>query len=158
MKLVKKHDSGILEGDLTPMIDMTFQLIAFFMVLINFTQSESNDKVQLPDSELAKPPETILENYRIIHLGKDGTAVMGTKEENYKGLRTTLDLQYRQIQFSNEEPADTTIVIRAHKDAKGGMVQELIQICQEAGFESFALRAEENVNNGFKYISPVPGG
>ena len=158
MRLAKKHDSSILEGDLTPMIDMTFQLIAFFMVLINFTQSESNDKVQLPDSELAKPPESVLENYRIIHLAEDGTAVMGTKQEHYKGLRTTLDLQYREIQYSGDEPALTTIVIRAHKNAKGGMVQELIQICQEAGFESFALRAEENVNSGLKYISPVPAG
>lgn len=158
MRIAKKHDSSILEGDLTPMIDMTFQLIAFFMVLINFTQSESNDKVQLPDSELAKPPETVLENYRIIHLAEDGTAVMGTKEEYYKGLRITLEQQYRQIQFSGEEPSNTTIVIRAHKNAKGGMVQELIQICQEAGFESFALRAEENVNRSFKYISPVPSG
>ncbi len=158
MRIAKKNDSSILEGDLTPMIDMTFQLIAFFMVLINFTQSESNDKVQLPDSELAKPPETVLENYRIIHLAEDGTAVMGTKEEHYKGLRTALELQYRQIDFSDQEPANTTIIIRAHKNAKGGMVQELIQICQEAGFERFALRAEENVNSGFKYISPVPSG
>ena len=35
---------------------------------------------------------------------------MGTKEENYKGLRTALDLQYRQIQYSNEEPADTIVI------------------------------------------------
>ena len=67
MRIAKKHDSSVLEGDLTPMIDMTFQLIAFFMVLINFTQSESNDKVQLPDSELAKPPETVLE-LSLIHI------------------------------------------------------------------------------------------
>ena len=51
---VKKIESGVHEGDLTPMIDMTFQLIAFFMVLINFTQSEQNERVQLPLSELAK--------------------------------------------------------------------------------------------------------
>ncbi len=157
MRIAKK-DFEILEGDLTPMIDMTFQLIAFFMVLINFTQSESNDKVQLPDSELAKPPETVLENYRIIHLAEDGTAVLGTVEEHYKGLGGTLDRHYNEIRYSGEEPTDTTIVIRAHKNAKGGIVQELIQLCQEAGFESFALRAEENVNNGLKYISPIPAG
>ncbi|MDP6717396.1 MAG: biopolymer transporter ExbD, partial [Pirellulaceae bacterium] len=40
MKIKKGATNNILEGDLTPMIDMTFQLIAFFMVLINFTQSE----------------------------------------------------------------------------------------------------------------------
>ena len=59
---IKKPDSGIAEGDLTPMIDMTFQLIAFFMVLINFSQAEQNDKIELPLSELAKPPEGRLEH------------------------------------------------------------------------------------------------
>ena len=53
------------EADLTPMIDMTFQLIAFFMVLINFSQSEQNEKVTLPTSELAKPADVPLE-YPII--------------------------------------------------------------------------------------------
>ena len=61
MKIKKGGTSGILEGDLTPMIDMTFQLIAFFMVLINFTQSEQNDKVKLPSSVLAKPAKAPLE-------------------------------------------------------------------------------------------------
>ena len=36
MRLQRKHDYAISEGDMTPMIDMTFQLIAFFMVLLNF--------------------------------------------------------------------------------------------------------------------------
>ena len=43
------------EADLTPMIDMTFQLIAFFMVLVNFSETEADARVVLPESELAKP-------------------------------------------------------------------------------------------------------
>ena len=42
---------------MTPMIDMTFQLIAFFMVLINFSEVEQDQRITLPASELAKPPE-----------------------------------------------------------------------------------------------------
>ena len=57
---IRKKAEGIHEGDLTPMIDMTFQLIAFFMVLVNFTQTEQNQRIQLPQSELAKPPGTRL--------------------------------------------------------------------------------------------------
>ena len=155
---IKKRKSEILEGDLTPMIDMTFQLIAFFMVLINFTQSETNDMVQLPDSALAKPPDSQLENLVIIHLAQDGTAVMSQTEVNYLGLRHYLDVEYYRIDVqTTDNPQETTIVIRAHKAAKGGMVQELIQICQEAGFENFALRAEENINSAPKYITPLGG-
>jgi len=155
---IKKQKHEILEGDLTPMIDMTFQLIAFFMVLINFTQSETNDMVQLPDSALAKPPDAQLENLVIIHLGQDGTAVMNQTEVSYLGLRHYLDVEYYRIDVqTTDNPQDTTIVIRAHRAAKGGMVQELIQICQEAGFENFALRAEENINSAPKYITPLGG-
>ncbi|MEC7566023.1 MAG: biopolymer transporter ExbD [Planctomycetota bacterium] len=154
---IKKSKSEILEGDLTPMIDMTFQLIAFFMVLINFTQSETNDMVQLPDSALAKPPDAQLENLVIIHLAEDGTAIMNRTEVNFRGLLPYLNEEYRSIEFSGDQPKQTTIVIRAHRSARGGMVQELIQVCQEAGFENFALRAEENVNSAPKYIVPLGG-
>ena len=47
MRFRKRAESEILEGDLTPMIDMTFQLIAFFMVLINFSQTEPDQRILL---------------------------------------------------------------------------------------------------------------
>lgn len=43
--------------DMTPMIDMTFQLIAFFMFVVNFSEAEQDDRIQLPSSQLAKPAE-----------------------------------------------------------------------------------------------------
>ena len=47
---IKKTSVNLVEGDLTPMIDMTFQLIAFFMVLINFTEADQDERIKLPDS------------------------------------------------------------------------------------------------------------
>ena len=46
---IQKSYKGIVEGDLTPMIDMTFQLIAFFM-LVN-EQAEEQTKKKNPDHE-----------------------------------------------------------------------------------------------------------
>ena len=60
---VKSKKVDLAEGDLTPMIDMVFQLIAFFMVLINFAQTESNDRVKLPSSHLCE--------YIFLRLGKN---------------------------------------------------------------------------------------
>ena len=53
----RRKKTEILEGDLTPMVDMTFQLIAFFMLIINFSEVEKSEEINLPLSELAKPPE-----------------------------------------------------------------------------------------------------
>ena len=47
----KRH--RIMEGDLTPMIDMTFQLIAFFMLIINVSTVEKAKEIDLPLRELA---------------------------------------------------------------------------------------------------------
>jgi len=147
MRVAKKTTSGVLEGDLTPMIDMTFQLIAFFMVLINFSQSEQNEKIQLPDSELAKPPEGALEFPITIHLTKEGNAIIGGQEVPIAALGPFLNKE-KQVLASEGKPAsDATVIVRAHKDAQTGRVQELIQKCQESDFEKFALRAKEDVGN-----------
>jgi biopolymer transport protein ExbD len=43
-----------------------------------------------------------------------------------------------------EKLSDVTIVIRADEDASTGLVQEVIQLCQELGFERFALRGKQS--------------
>ena len=41
---------------MTPMIDIVFQLIAFFMIVTNFEQTQADERVKLPADELARPP------------------------------------------------------------------------------------------------------
>jgi biopolymer transport protein ExbD len=145
MRVAKKHAPGILEGDMTPMIDMAFQLIAFFTVMINFTQTEVNARIQLPDSELAKPPDAPLESPITIHLTKEGTAIMGGEEVGLNALRPYLVREADVLALEGKPQSEATIIIRAHKDAKTGDVQKLIEVCQQNNFEKFALRAQEKV-------------
>jgi biopolymer transport protein ExbD len=147
MKIKKGSTSGILEGDLTPMIDMTFQLIAFFMVLINFTQTEQNDKVKLPSSVLAKPAKAPLEFPITLHLTEDATVVIGGQEISIAGLDPFLLRERVVLEMDGKTTDDATIVVRAHKFSSTGRVQELIKKCQENQFEKFALRAIEDVGN-----------
>jgi biopolymer transport protein ExbD len=144
---IKKAETNIVEGDLTPMIDMTFQLIAFFMVLINFTQSEQNDKIQLPDSVLAKPPDAPLEHPITLHLTEEGTVFIGGEEIAITGLGPYLSREANVLRIRGKPLSDATIVIRGHRDAQTGKVQELIRECQRNNFEKFALRAKEDVGN-----------
>ena len=83
----QKHLPPRAEGDLTPMIDMTFQLIAFFMVLINFTEADQNERIQLPTSELAKPPDAPFEHPIFIQLTRAGTVILGGQEVPLSGLK-----------------------------------------------------------------------
>src|SRR6056297_468194 len=94
---VKSKKVDLAEGDLTPMIDMTFQLIAFFMVLINFAQTEANDQVVLPSSRLVKPPEVPLEFPIILHVAKDGQVFLGGDDYTAETLRIGLQRELSVI-------------------------------------------------------------
>lgn len=145
MRIRKRKDAGIQEGDLTPMIDMTFQLIAFFMVLINFTQSEQNDKVQLPVSDLAKPPKEAMEYPITIHVTAAGTAIIGGREVPGIGLKPLLNNEAEVLKAMGQSPSDASVILRGHREVATGKIQDIIKICQEVGFDQFTLRAKENL-------------
>ena len=141
---VKSKKPDLAEGDLTPMIDMTFQLIAFFMVLINFAQTESNDKVVLPSSRLVKPPTVPLEFAIILHVAKDGEVVLGGDSYTADTLSTGLKTELAVMKAEGKGPADANVIIRAHQDTAAGDVQEIIKVAQEEQLQNFALRAKED--------------
>lgn len=146
MRIKPKHDSEIVEGDLTPMIDMTFQLIAFFMLVINFSEVEQDQRVQLPASELAKPPVAPYDQPFTIHLTRTSRYIFGGSElTELPQLRSAL-LKETQIikRHTSKNLSDVTIVIRADENAQTGQVQEIIQVCQELEFEKFALRGKQS--------------
>jgi biopolymer transport protein ExbD len=131
------------ELDYTPMIDMTFQLIAFFMILINFSDAETDDRVQLPSSTIAKPPSAPSEMPLTIQMVEDGKIIMSDKLlPNADALRPLLRNEKSVMELKRQDPKDINIIIRAHKDVKTGLVQQIIKVCQELGFEKFTLRAK----------------
>lgn len=144
MRLNKKSTPKA-EADLTPMIDMTFQLIAFFMVLINFSQSEQNDKVTLPSSELAKPVDTPIDYPIIVHLTSTGTIVIGGDEVTIETLGSRMSPEIAMLKLDGKTPKDASVIIRGHDEIPGGRVQDLVSKCQDLGFEQFALRVKEKI-------------
>ncbi len=131
------------EGDMTPMIDMVFQLIAFFMVLLNFSEADQSDRVKLPTSELARPAESPFEFPVFIQLTSDKSVILGGEEVPLAGLKPYMEREVEFLRLKQKTPSDATVIIRADANAPMGTVQEVIQTCQEAQFEVFALRAEE---------------
>ena len=141
---VKTAKPVMAEGDMTPMIDMVFQLIAFFMVLINFSESEANERVVLPNSQLVKPPEAPLEFPIVLHIAQDGEIILGGDTYTADTLKVGLNRELAVITAEKKQPADANVIIRAHKDAAAGDVQEVIRVSQEQQLVNFALRVKED--------------
>jgi biopolymer transport protein ExbD len=142
---IKKGGHRIYEGEMTPMIDMTFQLIAFFMVLINFSQTEQHERILLPSAALAKPPDSPIETPITLHVTRTGSVIIGIQEVELLGLPPHLANETSALTLRNRTPADATIIVRAHKDVATGRVQDVIRVCQENRFERFILRVKEEV-------------
>ena len=146
-------------ADMTPMIDVTFQLLIFFMVVINFSDADNSQRVNLPKSDLAIPPDKPLEDQVTLqvaprnqqhgkrHLGSVilvGAAVVNSPAELVPFLKAEVDALRQKSRGHSKTVKDITVIIRADSDTKTGFVQEIIQICQKNGFEKFALRAQQN--------------
>jgi biopolymer transport protein ExbD len=140
-----KHSTGQAEMDMTPMIDVTFQLIAFFIFVLNFTEVDQDQRINLPSSELAKPPDVAYDQPITIQLARDNTIIFAGDYLSPDGLEAALRREAQIIKtHPDKKVSDVTVVIRAHREAKTGKVQEIIQLCQRAEFDTFALRARHS--------------
>jgi biopolymer transport protein ExbD len=149
MKFKNKKNTEILEGDLTPMIDMTFQLIAFFMLLINFSKVDRAEEIVLPKSVLAAPPEERPKYQMILNLDPDGSVVFaGQRIDQISVMTPILQQEINNAARSEESvpPAEIAVIIRAHEDTPTGLVQELIAKCQTVEMETFKLRVKDEAN------------
>lgn len=153
----KPADISLPELAMTPMIDVVFQLVAFFMFINLFAQAEANERVTLPKDQLAVPPTVHRQNSVLLNFGyirnpqgaiTDSTPhfFFGDVKIPRQSVRPRLVQESQFYRTIGTDLADVTIEIRADAEIPAGMVQELIQMCQEPGieFQRFALKATQN--------------
>ncbi len=164
MKIKQGGDPPSVDVDMTPMIDIVFQLITFFMVVINFEAADLDERVKMATSQLARPPVGTPEDELILQIGYirntngvlqgrredpfvffngDAFLISETASGNYKSIVPIIkdnEFRYRR-RHPKPEPIKTVVVIRADQDCPAGKVQELIQFCQKSEFEKFSVKA-----------------
>ena len=144
MRFVRKKRQDVPDVDLTPMIDMTFNLIAFFMIVMNFSDAERADEINLPTSALAKPPEEIFDYKIILNLDRDGSIVLdGQRIANIDLLNPLFNREITAAQRMGKKPEQITVIIRGHEDVETGQLQRLMAKCQENSLQIFHLRVKE---------------
>jgi biopolymer transport protein ExbD len=137
----RKAVSGA-EIDMTPMIDVTFQLITFFMFTINFTEAEQDQRIQLPTSQVAKPVENSDIEPLTLQLMDDGRVIYAGEPVVLEELGNYLENERQVITAAGKDWKGTTVVVRADSRAQTGDVQQIIKTCQEKELDKFVLRAE----------------
>jgi biopolymer transport protein ExbD len=145
------------EPNLTPLLDVVFQLITFFMLMINFTSDNYDRRITLPVAGSARPVEDeqqVSEDRLVLNIDSRGHLLMGGEAQplhlavqtiHHQAELIKLNLKAAGLKPDASGGLPTTIILRADKDATSSSVLDLIKACQSNGFRKFALKA---MNNG----------
>lgn len=118
------HEIGDDEPDLTPMIDIVFLLIVFFMTVANIVTTQTV-AIEVPIAEASKAPET-LENRDMISLLPDGTVFYGP-------MPIAIDELGSHISGQLKQRPGLSILLRVDASTPYLHTQEVMQICSSLG-------------------------
>ena len=135
MKIHRK-DSEEVAIDMSPMIDMVFLLLIFFIVASAIVKVEPV-KIDVPSAIYAKVPEDETGRFPIT-VTSDGTLYIGLVQEE-----VTLDELKERIGQELEADSELRILIRADSNVKYKINEEIMEACAEVGATDMIFAAYE---------------
>lgn len=122
--------------NLTPLIDVVFLLLIFFLVATQFSQDDQQLPIQLPSAKNALPM-TLKPEELVVSIGQDGTYML-------RGQR--LDLQQLEpilAQAVLDNPVQQTVILRGDKRVEFQSVVSLIDLCNRLKVPSYRITAQD---------------
>jgi biopolymer transport protein ExbD len=141
------------EPNLTPLLDVVFQLITFFMLVFRISSDNFDSRVHLPVAGAARPLDASAVDLDILvlNIDQDGRLLWNGQVLDIEGAikeirrqgnlaRTNLKVTKKQ-ELKEGDPLPTTVVFRADRRVPFSTVYRYISSCQQNGFTKFALKA-----------------
>lgn len=117
--------------NLTPMIDILFLLIIFFMVGSKFTEMERSVDLDVPQvsdvGALTAAPEM-----KVINVFQDGRVMLGTREIALPDLKTELAASLAEYQ-------DLGVLVRGDSEVPFQQVATVLTTVRQAGIAEMAI-------------------
>lgn len=135
------------EPNLTPILDMVFQLITFFMLVINFKAASVDLSLKLPVVGSARPVDTNgQEDLLVLNINAEGDLLLYGQVrplENYIAQEAEISRMKLATHGSAESSRElpTTVVIRADRGVSFQEFNRVLTECQKRGFHKFSLKA-----------------
>ena len=126
---IVKNGQGV-SLDVTPIVDVVFNLLIFFALSLNFAATSGGINVNLPSAKSAKP---IKSEDISINMTKDGTLYYNDKVIEYEELADKL----KPI-----EDKSTLVLIRADNTVPHGKVVQVMDIAKSEGFSKLAFAVD----------------
>jgi len=131
-------DKGRLSGglELTPMIDVVFLLMIFFLVASKLDEADRFIDVVLPKASAAKPLTTRPREF-LVNIDRDGNYFVGARPVAIGDLQTLLK------QAAVDNPKRQTVIVRADENVAHKFVVAAMNACVEAGIEDYQVQSAE---------------
>lgn len=120
-----KRKSDEVSFQVTPMIDMTFLLLIFFMITAKLSKETTKREVQLPVAATAKIPDDTSQRV-IINIDAAGDYFIGNGRANKAAMAAYLDKR-----FQNFPPL--RIYLRADRATPAKKIKEFMKLAATAG-------------------------
>lgn len=131
MKIPEEESADELVLNLTPMIDVVFLLLVFFMVATTFLDPERELELELPEAESGEPVDLELEEI-VINVKRDGSVVLEGRTLDQRGL-------VEALQRAAERDPTTPVTIRGDRQAHHEHVVQVMDACGVAGLIHLAV-------------------
>ncbi len=119
--------------DLTPMVDVVFLLLIFFMISTTFVESPGIS-IKLPESTsqtIDREPKEIK-----VYLSQEGDIF-------HRDKQITID-EYKSLLAEFQSDAkETTVLLLADQESRHGKVVILMDLARDAGFTKLAIATEQ---------------
>ena len=122
-KIVKEQEQGGAEIDLTPMLDVVFIMLIFFIVVASFIK-EAGVEVNRPDDNQPDDPED--STSILVEVASDNQIWMENRRVDIRAVRAN-------IQRLLAEDPEAPVTIKVEKGAEAGIVVDVADAARESG-------------------------
>ena len=122
-KIAKGQDQGGPEIDLTPMLDVVFIMLIFFIVVASFIK-EAGVEVNRPDDNQPDNPED--STSILVEVASDNQIWMENRRVDIRAVRAN-------IQRLLAEDPEAPVTIKVEKGAEAGIVVDVADAARESG-------------------------
>lgn len=126
--------------NLTPMIDIVFLLIIFFMVGTRFSEIEQQYDIELPTAA-AVEPMTSRPDALVLNVARSGTVALNGEALSLSELQTRLE------EARNSYP-EQAVLIRGDGEGNYQSVVNVMDICHRAKIQKFSLAFQPKASGG----------
>lgn len=127
MRTPARRSSAFNQINMTPMIDVTFQLIIFFLLSSHLAQQETQLELALPSASSGNQAAADNRPRLTVNVRPDGSVMLGSTPANPDEIAGRLRLEREKL------GPDMELRIRADRDVPYRAIEPILLACAEAG-------------------------